>query len=114
MDSKSLLQAFLLLASVITACFGQFLLRIRPPAEGVRISVFYLIASLACYTASFGITASVLPEVNRKLAILILSLQYPMLYVMFTIRDGVLLRTNSVLAIALGYAIVAAGMFGSK
>jgi hypothetical protein len=114
MYSKSLLQGFLLLASVITACIGQFILRIRPPAEGVRISVFYLIASLACYTASFGITASVLPEVNRKLAVLILSLQYPMLHVMFTIRDGVLLRTSSVFAMTLGYAIVAFGMFGNK
>jgi len=114
MTTKGLLQAFLLFASVVTACFGQFILRIRPPGEGLRNSAVYLMASLACYTVSFGMTASVLPEANRKLAVLILSMQYPMLHVMFTIKDGVLLRTNSVLAITLGYALAAVGMLGSR
>jgi hypothetical protein len=112
MLSKSLLQAVYLLAAVLAACLGQFILRIRPPAEGVRSGVLYLAASLVCYGASFGITALVLPTADRKLAVLMLSLQYPLLYVVFSLKDAAALPPASVMAITLGYAIVAVGMFG--
>jgi hypothetical protein len=112
MLSKSMLQAVYLLAAVLAACLGQFILRIRPPAEGVRTGALYLAASLVCYGASFGITALVLPGVDRKLAVLVLSLQYPLLYVFFSLKDAAVLQPASVMAITLGYAIVAVGMFG--
>jgi len=112
MLSKSMLQAVYLLAAVLAACLGQFILRIRPPAEGVRTSLLYLVASLVCYGASFGITALVLPAADRKLAVLVLSMQYPLLYVLFAIKDSAALPPASVMAISLGYAIVAVGMFG--
>ena len=109
---KSVLQAVYLLAAVLAACLGQFILRIRPPEAGARTTVLYLVASLVCYGASFGITAHVLPAADRKLAVLLLSLQYPLLYVFFTIKDAASLTPASVMAISLGYAIVAVGMFG--
>jgi hypothetical protein len=112
MMSKSMLQAVYLLAAVLAACLGQFILRIRPPAEGVRTGALYLAASLVCYGASFGITALVLPAADRKLAVLMLSLQYPLLYVLFSLKDAAALQPASVVAITLGYAIVAVGMFG--
>ena len=112
MLTKSMLQAVYLLAAVLAACLGQFILRIRPPAEGVRTGALYLAASLVCYGASFAITALVLPAADRKLAVLMLSLQYPLLYVFFTIKDAASLTPASVMAISLGYAIVAVGMFG--
>ena len=107
-----MLQAVYLLAAVLAACLGQFILRIRPPAEGARTSLLFLVASLACYGASFGITALVLPGTDRKLAVLVLSIQYPLLYILFSLRDSVSLQPASVMAISLGYAIVAVGMFG--
>ncbi|WP_323206120.1 hypothetical protein [Synechococcus sp. BA-132 BA5] len=87
-------------------------MRIRPPAAGIRTTAFYLVASLLCYGASFGITALVLPTADRKLAVLMLSLQYPLLYVLFSLKDAAALQPASVMAISLGYAIVAVGMFG--
>ncbi len=107
-----MLQAVYLLAAVLAACLGQFILRIRPPDEGIRITLLYLVASLLCYGASFGITALVLPAADRKLAVLMLSLQYPLLYVLFAIKDSASLPPASLVAISLGYAIVAVGMFG--
>ncbi|KEF40944.1 MAG: hypothetical protein ER33_14265 [Cyanobium sp. CACIAM 14] len=74
--------------------------------------MLFLVASLLCYGASFGITALVLPGTDRKLAVLVLSTQYPLLYVLFSLRDAVSLPATSVFAITLGYAIVAVGMFG--
>jgi hypothetical protein len=112
MLSKSMLQAVYLLAAVLAACLGQFILRIRPPAAGVRTGALYLAASLVCYGASFGITALVLPAADRKLAVLMLSLQYPLLYVLFSLKDAAALQPASVMAITLGYTIVAVGMFG--
>ena len=112
MLSKSMLQAVYLLAAVLAACLGQFILRIRPPAEGVRTTMLYLVASLLCYGASFGITALVLPAADRKLAVLMLSLQYPLLYMLFAIKDSAALQPSSLMAITLGYVIVAVGMFG--
>jgi hypothetical protein len=41
-----------------------------------------------------------------------LSLQYPLLYVLFSLKDAAALPPASVMAITLGYAIVAVGMFG--
>ncbi len=112
MLTKSMLQAVYLLAAVLAACLGQFILRIRPPSEGIRTSMLYLVASLLCYGASFGITALVLPAADRKLAVLMLSLQYPLLYVLFAIKDSAALQPASLMAITLGYVIVAVGMFG--
>ncbi|WP_216913509.1 MULTISPECIES: hypothetical protein [unclassified Synechococcus] len=112
MLSKSMLQAVYLLAAVLAACLGQFILRIRPPAEGVRTGAIYLAASLVCYGASFGITALVLPGVDRKLAVLVLSLQYPLLYVFFSLKDAAPVAPANILAITLGYGIVALGMAG--
>jgi hypothetical protein len=112
MLTKSMLNAVYLLAAVLAACLGQFILRIRPPAEGVRTTMLYLVASLLCYGASFGITALVLPAADRKLAVLMLSLQYPFLYVLFAIKDSTALQPASLMAITLGYVIVAVGMFG--
>jgi hypothetical protein len=54
----------------------------------------------------------VLPAADRKLAVLMLSLQYPLLYVLFAIKDSAALQPASLMAITLGYAIVAVGMFG--
>jgi hypothetical protein len=112
MLSKSILQAVYLLVAVLAACLGQFILRIRPPGEGMRSSVAFLAASLVCYGASFGITALVLPGVDRKLAVLVLSLQYPLLYVFFSLKDAAPVAPANVLAITIGYGIVAMGMAG--
>lgn len=107
-----MLQAVYLLAAVLAACLGQFILRIRPPAEGIRTTILYLVASLLCYGTSFGITALVLPGVDRKLAVLVLSLQYPLLYLFFSLKDAATVAPANILAITLGYGIVALGMAG--
>jgi hypothetical protein len=112
MLTKNLLQAAYLFAAVLAACLGQFILRIRPPAEGMRSSLLFVLASLVCYGASFGITALVLPVVDRKLAVLVLSLQYPLLYLFFSLKDAAPIAPANVLAITLGYVIVAMGMSG--
>lgn len=91
---------------------GQFVLRIRPPAEGIRGSLLFIAASLLFYGSSFLITALVLPGVDRKLAVLVLSLQYPLLYIFFSLKDAAPLSTTSALTITLGYGIVAIGMAG--
>lgn len=98
--------------AVLAACMGQFILRIRPPVDGLRVALPYFVASLLCYGASFGITALVLPSVDRKIAVLILSAQYPLLYVLFSMEDSASLSVQSILAIVLGYAVVALGMYG--
>jgi hypothetical protein len=113
MLTKSMLQAVYLLAAVLAACLGQFILRIRPSTGAPHVSFLFLACSLLCYGASFGITALVLPEVNRKLAVLIMSLQYPLLYILFSLKDAMSLSPLSILAITLGYGIVAVGMLGA-
>lgn len=110
MLSKSFLQASYLLAAVLAACLGQFILRIRPSADGVRITGLYIMASLACYAASFGITSLVMPIVDRKIAVLVLSLQYPLLYILFAAKDSAAVSPASLIAIIFGYAIVAVAM----
>ena len=112
MLTKSMLQAVYLFAAVLAACLGQFILRIRPPAEGMRSSLLFVLASLVCYGASFGITALVLPGVDRKLAVLVLSLQYPILYLFFSLKDAAPITPANALVITLGYGIVAMGMSG--
>ena len=112
MLTKSMLQAVYLLAAVLAACLGQFILRIRPPADGMRSSLLFITASLVCYGASFVITALVLPGVDRKLAVLVLSLQYLFLYMFFSLKDAAPIAPASLLAITLGYGIVALGMAG--
>ena len=107
-----MLQAVYLFAAVLAACLGQFILRIRPPAEGMRSSLLFVLASLVCYGASFGITALVLPGVDRKLAVLVLSLQYPILYLFFSLKDAAPITPANALVITLGYGIVAMGMSG--
>lgn len=78
----------------------------------MRSSLLFVLASLVCYGASFGITALVLPGVDRKLAVLVLSLQYPMLYLFFSLKDAAQITPSNALAITLGYGIVAMGMSG--
>lgn len=113
MLSKSVLNVVYLLAAVLAACLGQFILRIRPSTGGPFVSGLFLAGSLLCYGSSFGITAIVLPGADRKLAVLIMSLQYPLLYILFSLRDAVSFSPQSILAISLGYGIVALGMSGS-
>ena len=110
MFTRGIVQAAYLFAAVLAACMGQFILRIRPQAEGMRSSLLFIAASLLCYGASFGITALVLPLVDRRLAVLVLSLQYPLLYVFFSLKDAAPLAPASALIITLGYGIVAIGM----
>ena len=109
--TRNSIQAIYLLIAVLAACLGQFILRIRPEGGGVAITLLYLASSLLCYGTSFGITAAAMPAADRKLAVLILSLQYPLLYILFAIKDSADLKPSSIISIALGYAIAAAGMF---
>jgi hypothetical protein len=102
MPSKSMLQVVYLLAAV---------LRIRPQTGGMQTTGLFLASSLFCYGASFGITALVLPDIDRKLAVLVLSMQYPILYILFSVKESKSLALSSVVTITLGYAVVSIGMF---
>ena len=105
-----MMQAIFLFLAVIAACLGQYILRVRPPATELKFTGLYLLASLCFYGTSFAITAMVLPGVERRLAVLILSLQYPLLYLSFAMREGSALSPVNAIAITMGYALVAFGM----
>ena len=79
----------------------------------MRSSAIYLVTSLLCYGASFAITAIVLPGTNRKLAVLTLSSQYPILYALFAFKDSAKLSLTSMLGLSIGYGIVALSMLES-
>lgn len=107
---KGALQTAYLLGAVLAACTGQFILRIRPVTDGGRIALAYLAASILFYGASFLITALVLPTLDRRVATLVLSSQYPILYLLFSFKESAPPKAEGILAITLGYGLVAIGM----
>ena len=101
---------FYLLIAVCTASLGQFTLRIRPEDGGSVTSLIYLGISLIFYGTSFLLTSIALPSSNGSLAILTLSLQYPFLYILFSLQEKGKIGWESVVYLTIGYLMVGIGL----